>query len=289
MLHRTWSDKMTDIINIILLVVIAALMFVPFLYIFTVSFSSLPDVLKSTIPLWPRHWVWDNYQFVLASKPFIRSLFLTSFVTVFGTIADLIITSAMAYGLSRSFYGQRTILVMVLFTFLFGAGMIPTYLVVRATGLINSIWSLIIPGLIGPWNLIIMRQFFKNIPNELHEAALIDGANELGIFWRIVLPLSKPALATFSLFYAVGHWNAYFSALLYLNDSTKWPIQIVLRQIVMINDSTALTQGLMEQPLPPAETVQMATIFLATVPILIVYPFLQKHFAKGVMIGSVKG
>lgn len=289
MLHRTWGDKAVDAVNIVLLAVIAVLMIVPFLYIFSVSFSRLEDVLSSDLLLWPKRWTAEAYTYILGSKSFIRSLLVTGGVTVVGTLANLLFTSTMAYGLSRYFYGRSVVMFMVLFTFLFSAGIIPTYLVVRGTGLINSLWSLIIPGLIGPWNLIVMRQFFKSIPNELNEAALIDGANDIGIYWRIVMPLSKPALATFGLFYAVGHWNAYFNGLLYLNDPSKWPIQVVLRQIVMVNDQMTLTAEQAMQAVPPPETVQMGAIFLATVPILIVYPFLQKHFAKGVLIGSVKG
>jgi putative aldouronate transport system permease protein len=170
--------------------------------------------------------------------------------------------------------------------------MIPTYLVVKETGLINSLWALIIPGAISSFNLIVIRQFFLSIPNELNEAALIDGANELRTFFSIILPLSKPSLAAFSLFYAVGHWNTYFAGILYLSDPAKWPIQVILRQIVIVNEPTAAlgqeVMLLMEEP-PPPITIQMAAILLATLPILVVYPFLQKHFAKGVMLGSVKG
>jgi putative aldouronate transport system permease protein len=195
----------------------------------------------------------------------------------------------MAYALSRSFRGQKTVLFLVLLSFLFSAGMIPTYLIVKATGLLDTVWAVIIPALISPWNLIVIREFFKSIPHELHEAALMDGANDLRIFWSVILPLSKPALATFALFYAVAHWNAYFSAIIYLNNSSLWPVQVVLRQIVVVNDSSTLMGGQMAESPPPAETIQMAAIWIATLPILVVYPFLQKHFAKGVMLGSVKG
>jgi putative aldouronate transport system permease protein len=173
---------------------------------------------------------------------------------------------------------------------LFSAGMIPTYMIVKATGLLNTWWALIIPVAISPFNLIIMRQFFMGIPEELKEAAIIDGANDIQIFTKVILPLSKPALAAFGLFYAVGHWNSYFTGVLYLNDPAKWPIQVILRQIVIVNEpNAALGAHEMMESLPPPETVQMAAILLATIPILIVYPFLQKHFAKGVMLGSVKG
>ncbi|MFD0868529.1 Inner membrane ABC transporter permease protein ycjP [Chlamydia abortus] len=291
MLHRSWSDRLIDGINIVLLGIIGLVMLLPFLYIFSVSFSSMKEYISSDLLLWPKEWVLDAYQYIFGSSSFIRSLGVTVFVTVTGTAFNLLFTSAMAYGLTRRLVGQSFILFLVLFTILFSAGMIPSYLIVKETGLLDSLWALIIPAAIAPFNLIVMRQFFLNIPEELNEAAFIDGANELQTFARLILPLSKPALATFCLFYAVGHWNNYFAGILYLNDPTKWPIQVVLRQIVVLNDpvnSLGAVEMLMENP-PPPETIQMAAILVATVPILIVYPFLQKHFAKGVMIGSIKG
>jgi putative aldouronate transport system permease protein len=221
----------------------------------------------------------------------LRSLWVTALITVIGTFVNLAFTSSFAYTLSRPVFGQRPVTFLVLFTMLFNAGMIPTYLVVKDTGLMNTIWAMILPVAIAPFNLIVMRQFFQSIPSELHEAATIDGANDLQSFWKIILPLSKPSLAAFGLFYAVMHWNNYFSAILYMNDQKWWPIQTILRQIVVVNEaqnSLANGQILLENA-PPAETIQMAAIIVATVPILIVYPFLQKHFAKGVMLGSVKG
>ncbi|MFD0959105.1 carbohydrate ABC transporter permease [Paenibacillus chungangensis] len=289
MLHRTWLDRVTDWINIAVLLFISIAMIIPFLYIFSVSFSSMEEYLSSDFILWPKVWVTGAYEYILANDKFIKSVFVTILITTVGTLLNLAFTSTMAYGLSKKFYGQRLFLFMVLFTFLFSAGIIPTYLVVKETGLLNTIWALIIPVLISPWNLIVFSQFFKSIPEELNEAALIDGAGELRVFWSIILPLSKPALATFGLFYAVTHWNSYFTGILYISNPNLWPIQLLLRQIVVINDTSSLiTEQVLTDP-PPAETIQMAAILLATLPILIVYPFLQKHFAKGVMIGSVKG
>lgn len=292
MSKHTLADRIVNGANILLLAAIAIIMVFPFLHIFAVSFSSLRDVLEKEFILWPTYWSMDAYRAIFASDQFINSILITVYITVLGTVVNLILTSTMAYGLTRGILGQRVILLLVIFTILFNAGMIPVYLVVKATGLMNSIWALIIPSAISSFNLIVMRQFFLSIPKELNEAGLIDGANELRIFWSIVLPLSKPALAAFSLFYAVGHWNKYFEGILYLNDPAKWPIQVVLRQIVIMNEATS-TLGAdvmlqMENP-PPPVTIQMAAILVATLPILVVYPFLQKHFAKGVMLGSVKG
>src|SRR5690606_36613274 len=262
------------------------------LHIFSVSFSSLKDVLERDLIIWPREWVNDAYETILASKNFTRSLGVSVYIAIVGILVNLFFTATMAYGLTRNVLGQRVILIMVVFTIMFSADMIPTYPVVKETGLINSLWALIIPGAVSSCNLIIIRQFFLSIPNELNEAALIDGANELRTFISIILPLSKPSLAAFGLFYAVGHWNTYFAGILYLNDPAKWPIQVILRQIVIVNEPTAAlgqeVMLMMENP-PPPVTIQMSAILLATLPILIVYPFLQKHFAKGVMLGSVKG
>jgi len=288
----TWTDRLFEWGNAIFLALLAVSMLFPFLYIFSVSFTTFDEFLKSDLLLWPKKWVPDAYLYIFHSGAFLRSLLMTVYLTVVGTAVNLFFTATMAYGLSRSIYGGRTITFMVLFTMLFSAGMIPTYLMVQATGLLNSIWALILPVAIGPFNLIVIRQFFQNIPNELYEAAVMDGANDLTIFGRMILPLSKPVLAAFCLFYAVGHWNTYFSGILYLNDPKQWPIQVILRQIVVLSDpknALGAAEQVMLDVQPPPETIQMAAILVATLPILIVYPFLQKHFAKGVLIGSIKG
>lgn len=290
MKYKSLSDRLFDSLNYLFLLLLAISMLLPFLYIFSVSFTTFDEFLKSEILLWPKVWVTDAYTYILNSKPFVRAMGMTVYLTGVGTIVNLLFTASMAYALSRRIYGQRLMMFMVLFTMLFSAGMIPTYLMVKATGLLDSIWALILPAAIGPFSLIVVRQFFLNIPSELNEAAVMDGANEFRIFWQIVLPLSKPVLAAFGLFYAVGHWNTYFGGILYLNDPRQWPIQVILRQIVIQSDANALgtAQMMLDNP-PPPETIQMAAILVATLPILIVYPFLQKHFAKGVMVGSIKG
>jgi len=287
---RSPGEKVGDTLNYIILALIAAAMILPFFYIAVISFSTLADFLRNDIILWPSTFVTSAYEYILNSRSFTRSLQVTVFITVAGTLVNLAFTATMAYALTRRVFGQRFILMLVIFSMLFGPGLIPTYMVVKYLGLIDSLWALIIPVAISPFNLIVMRQFFLSIPDDITEAALLDGANELQIFWKIILPLSKPAMAAFGLFYAVGHWNSYFSAILYLNDPAKWPIQVVLRQIVVLNQPTNAL-GSPEQLLenrPPPETVQMAAIIVATVPILLIYPFLQKHFAKGVMLGAVK-
>ncbi|KPV58020.1 ABC transporter permease [Paenibacillus sp. A3] len=291
--NRTWQEKAFGAVNGALLVIIALLMLFPFYYMTIVSFTSYTEYVKTELLLVPTSFVLDAYAYIFQSDSFVRSLGVTVFVTVVGTIVNLLLTSMMAYALSRNILGKRVFLFLVLFTFVFGAGIIPTYMIVSATGLINSYWALILPVAINSYNLIVMRQFFLNIPHELTESALIDGANDLQIYARIILPLSKPALAAFGLFSAVAHWNTYFSALLYLNDPAKWTVQVMLRQIVILSQAgNILSEGVQAArglQVPPAETIGMAAILVSTIPILVLYPFLQKHFAKGVMLGSVKG
>lgn len=287
--HRTFSGAIFDAANVLILVVVAALMLFPFFYVFVVSFASFLQFLKSNLVLWPNPWSLIAYRYIFSSHIFISSIYISVYITVLGSLINLAFTTLMAYALTRSFLGQRVILIMVIITLFFSGGLIPTYLVVKATHLINTLWALMIPGAISSFNLIVMRQFFQSLPTELTESARMDGANDLRIFWSIILPLSKPALAAFGLFYAVGHWNSYFDGILYLNNSALWPIQVRLREIVLLQSPNALqvTAQAFGNPVPP-ETVQMAAIIVATLPILVVYPFLQKHFTKGVLVGSIK-
>lgn len=293
-LRKSPLERFGETVNIILLLLIAAAMLFPFLYIFSVSFTSYQEYIQSPVLFWPKKWVLESYTYILHSSQFLRSMWVSIYVTIIGTIFSLIMTSTMSYALSRKIYGHRVYMFIVLFTFLFGAGIIPTYLVVRATGLIDTFWSLIIPVAINPFYLIVMRQFYYSIPMELTESALIDGANDMQTFTKIIIPLTKPAFAAFGLFYAVYYWNIYFSALIYLNNPKEWTVQVILRLLVILNQSSTLTSSAASQVArgahpPPPETIGMAAILVATVPILLVYPFLQKHFVKGVMLGSVKG
>lgn len=223
----------------------------------------------------------------------MNATFVSGFLATVGTACSLIVTAALAYTLSRKrMLARRLIMLLVLFTTLFNPGLIPPYLLVRDLHLINSLWSLIIPVLTSGWYILLMKGFFDSIPDSLEEAALIDGCNDIGVWFKIILPLSLPAMAAFGLFYAVGYWNTFFSAVLYMSDASKWPLQVLL-QNMLIDSSTAAggaaAQEMMNEQTIPPETLKMAAVVIATVPILLVYPFLQKHFAKGVMVGSVKG
>jgi putative aldouronate transport system permease protein len=277
--------------KVIFLLLVAVVMLFPFVYIVAVSFSSARDVLSGGLILFPRHPTLEAYQSVLRGGVVTRGLMVSIGLVAFGTALKMIFSVALAYGLSKSGVpGAKFVLFLVLGSLLFSPGLIPSYLLVKDLAMIDTYRSLILPGLIYAWNLIILRNFFMNIPLELIESARLDGANDGQVLWRIVLPLSKPVLAVIALFYGVDIWNAFFNAILYINDASKWPIQLVLRQYVLQGSALASAVTLdPNQPPPPAQTIQMAVVVLATVPIVLVYPFLQKYFTKGVLTGAIKG
>lgn len=277
--------------KVLILAFIVIVMLFPIVYVVSMSFSSAEDAVRGGLVLWPKNPTLDAYRAILRGGVVTRALQISFMLTLFGTAAQMFFTTTMAYGLSRtSVIGSKAVLYVVLGAMIFSPGMIPSYLLVKNLGMLNSYYALIVPGLISAWNLIIVRNFFMNLPQELLDAARTDGANDFQIFTQIVLPLSKAVLAVIALFYGVVIWNNWFNALLYLNDSTKWPVQLVLRQYVL--QGTALTSADMIQPgqaPPPAQTIKMAIVVIATVPILCVYPFLQRYFTKGVLTGSIKG
>ena len=288
--RRSVGDIIANVVIYILLTLIAVIIVIPFIYVIAASFATEAEIQTRPIFFIPDSPTLDAYARIfdmndMGTRVF-HSLLISVCVTAIGTFINLFFTTTMAYGLSRSnLIGKKPLLNMVLFTMVFGGGMIPLFLVVKGLGMYDTYAALILPGAISAYNMIIVRNFFMELPRELEEAASIDGCSDIGIFIKIALPLSLPCLATFGLFYAVGHWNNYFGALLYLEDSTKFPFQLVLRNIVM---QTAETQT-DPNALIPEDTLKMAVIVIGTVPILIVYPFLQKHFAAGVMVGAVKG
>lgn len=288
--RRSVGDIIANVVIYILLTLISVIMVIPFIYVIAASFATEAEIQTRPIFFIPDSPTLDAYARIfdmndMGTRVF-HSLLISVCVTAIGTFINLFFTTTMAYGLSRTnLIGKKPLLNMVLFTMVFGGGMIPLFLVVKGLGMYDTYAALILPGAISAYNMIIVRNFFMELPRELEEAASIDGCSDIGIFIKIALPLSLPCLATFGLFYAVGHWNNYFGALLYLEDSTKFPFQLVLRNIVM---QTAETQT-DPNALIPEDTLKMAVIVIGTVPILIVYPFLQKHFAAGVMVGAVKG
>ncbi|MBW7454052.1 carbohydrate ABC transporter permease [Paenibacillus sepulcri] len=292
MIRSSLGSRFFDLVNAGVLIVFALIAIIPFLFVLSGSFTASEELLNRGVVLFPTKLSLEGYRYIFSAETILRSLGVTVFITVAGTFINLFFTTLTAYPLARNeFMGRGPIMLLILFTMLFSGGMIPTFLVVKSFGMLDSFWSLLIPSAISAFNLIILRNFFQQLPDGLEESAKIDGCNDFQILFRIVLPLSLPAMATFALFYAVGHWNTFFNAILYINDNAKWPIQVWLRQIVILSQGGVGDSQNMgsDYVAPPGEVIKMAVIVVSTVPILLVYPFLQKHFAKGVLLGSVKG
>ncbi|MER8087733.1 carbohydrate ABC transporter permease [Streptomyces sp. NPDC056178] len=281
--------RIGQIAKAVAVVVVVLAVAYPLVGVIGTSFASQTDIIKSSgLVLWPDHPTLDAYRTIFTGGVVTRALIVSVGITVLGTLASLLVTVGMAYGLSRrDVTGSRFILMTALFTMLFNAGIIPNFLLVKGLGLYDTYAALVMPTLVSAFNLVVLRSFFMNLPEELYDAAKVDGAGDFRILVRIVLPLSKAVLAVISLFYAVTYWNAFFNALLYLNDSDKWPLPMVLRTYVLQGQSlNAASAG---EVLAPQQAVQMAVLVIAVVPILCVYPFLQRYFTKGVLTGAVKG
>ena len=278
-------------INVFALFLVALSTLYPFVYMISVSLSKAEFVIRNEVSLWPKGLNFEVYKYVLKDSRIWMGYKNTLIYVSLGTTLSLIVTAMGAYALSRrTLVFKKFFIMMIIFTMLFSGGMIPTFLVVRDLGFMNTIWAMIIPGLVSTWNLIIMRTFFQGIPNELIESGKIDGLNDLGIFARIILPLSKSVLATIGLFYAVAIWNNFFSALLYLRVESLFPLQVFLRNIVLVGEfQDGNLVGGADGEMIVDEPLKFATILVSTLPIIMVYPFIQKYFVQGVLIGSVKG
>lgn len=272
------------------LFIISALILFPCLVVLSTSLAPQDEVIdKGGWVIWPDHLTLQAYRDILAGGVVTRATTVSAGITLVGTALSLLCTITLAYALSRpNVLAGRPVLLMVLFTFLFTPGMIPTYLVVQSLGLLDSYSALILPVLVNAFNLVVLRGFFQGIPQDLFEAARIDGASEMRVLRSIVMPLSKAAIAVVGLFYAVSYWNSFFTAVLYLNDSAKWPIQVVLRQYVIEGSPLAGSIETQEARLSAANSIQMAVVVLAMLPIVCVYPFIQRHFVRGVLTGAIK-
>lgn len=286
------SHPLFAIARTLILTVCCAAVVIPFVAVVSTSLSSQSAITASGgFVLFPTDISFAAYRAVLSGGVVTKALGVSVGITAIGTALSLAATIGLAYSLSRpGSLGHKPMLLLTLFTLLFSPGMIPMYLLVKELGLIDSYASLILPVLINAFNVIVMRSFFLEIPAELLDSAKIDGAGEFRILRRIVMPLSKAVIAVIGLFYAVSYWNSFFSALLYMNSTEKWPIQLVLRTFI-VNETPIGSEDLSgtSTALPPQLAIQMAILVLSIIPILIVYPFLQKHFAKGLMVGAVKG
>ena len=280
--------------NYLVLTLLLIVILYPLIYVLSASFSSGQAVSSGRVWLWPVEPTLAGYEAILRNRMVLVGFYNSLFYTVVGTAINVVMTILAAYPLSRpELPGRRVIAFIFFFTLLFSGGLIPTYLVVRDLGMLSTRWALILPTALSIWNMLIARTFFENsIPKELREAAQLDGCDDFNFLWRVVLPLSGPILAVLALFYGVGHWNSYFNALIYLYDKNLWPLQLVLRDILVQNqvdpNMAANIQG-MAAKAQLRELLKYSLIVVATVPLLVVYPFVQRHFVKGVMLGSIKG
>lgn len=284
---KTKGDIAFEILVFLIITLVGLVCLVPILFVISYSLTPMAEMLRNGgFVLIPRHITLNAYSVMLKDPSLMGALKISAIITVGGTVMNLITTLMLAYPLSRDYLpGRKGIIQLIVFTMIFSAGTIPTYLIVKATGVINTLWALILPSLVTVHNFIIMKAFFEGLPNDLFESARIDGAGEFRILFRIVMPLSLPIVATISLYYAVAHWNTYTAAILYIYDTDKMPLQVILRR--MINSATTGDLNV-DDEIPP-ETLRMAAVCIATAPIVIIYPFIQKYFVKGTLAGAVKG
>ncbi|CAH1057183.1 MULTISPECIES: carbohydrate ABC transporter permease [Paenibacillus] len=294
-LHKQSSSrKLFIVFNTLLLTFITILGIIPFVHLLSISLSSNTAAMAGEVKLWPVGFSWDAYVYLGEKVEFFRSLGVSVKRVVLGSVVNLFLVFITAFPLSKSNdqFKFRTVYVWIFaITMFFGGGLIPTYIVVKNTGLIDSIWALILPGALNVWNMVLMLNFFRSIPRELDEAATIDGAGHWRVLWQIYLPISLPSIATIGLFTIVGHWNAWFDGILYLNSPEHYPLQTYLSTLIMsINaqmSSMSIEQLKVMENLSE-KTIRTAQIFMGALPIMVVYPFLQRYFVKGMTVGSVK-
>lgn len=286
---KTLGSRIFTWTNTTLLLIIALVTVLPFIHVVAASFTTSAELAQKKFVLFPTVFSLSAYKYIFSTNTIFKALFVSIGVTAIGTVWSMFLSTLTAYGLSRrDLVGRKQIMFFIIFTMLFNGGMIPTFLIVKNTGLLDSLSALIIPVSINVFNMIILKSFFQGLPDGLVESAKIDGCSDFGVLFRIVIPCSMPAIATISLFYAVTYWNTYMHAILYINDAAKWPIQVLLRQIVVLASGLNYDSSSYTDIPPPEITVKMAVIVVATLPVLMLYPFLQKHFTKGALLGSLK-
>lgn len=268
----------------------SATIIVAFLHLLAISFSPSHVATKGGLHLWPEEFTLKNYEEVFKNRYIWTGYGNTIFLTVVGTVTQLSFTAMGAYVLSKRYFPHRTFWTFyIVFTMFFSGGLIPSYLLNKQLGLMDNMLVLILPGLVSAYNLVIMRNFFQGLPEEVEESAMLDGAGRFQIFYSIVIPMSKPILATVGLWLAVGHWNSWYNVLLYITDEQKFTLQIVLRRILLTGSKEMMEFSSVGQEMISSEGLKAASIYVATIPILLVYPFLQKYFVKGINMGSLKG
>ncbi|OCT15471.1 sugar ABC transporter permease [Paenibacillus pectinilyticus] len=292
MLNRaTTSQKSFDVLNMLFMVILMVITIYPLVYVAFASLSDASRLMAHQGVLWrPLGFSLDAYTNLFRNPMILKGYGNTLFVVVVGLFFNLLLTSLGAYALSRkSLQYRKPLMLFIIFTMFFSGGLIPLYLTIKGVGLVNSLWALILPQAVNTFNLILMKTAFEAIPDALEESAKIDGANDFVVLFRIVLPLSMPVIAVMLLYYGVSHWNSWFNAMIFLQERSLYPLQLVLREILLQGEANANTGASDGDAAMLAVTLKYATIIVATVPILFVYPFLQKYFVKGALIGAIKG
>ncbi len=300
LIKDTPLDKLFMKFNYVFLLLALVIVLYPLIYIVSASISDPNAVNSGQMFLFPKGLTFEGYKTILNNDSIWRGYINTIFYTILGTSINLAVTLPCAYALSRSdFYGHKFITTFMLVTMFVGGGLIPSYLLIKNLHMLNTVWALVLPGAASIYNIVVTRTFFQStIPREMEEAAIIDGCNDFMLFFKIILPLSTPIIAVMALFYGVGHWNSFFSALIYLSDKTMYPLQMVLREILVLQDMSSnsingnMTQDMAAMLFSKQQLVQVikyGVMIVSTLPVIIIYPFLQKYFVKGMMVGSLKG
>ncbi|MBP1044152.1 carbohydrate ABC transporter permease [Vagococcus sp. BWB3-3] len=294
--NRSREDKLFDVVNTILITVIVLLIFYPILFVVAASLSDPTKIFDSPILLWPKGFTFNGYRKVFENRDIWIGFKNAVIYTGLGTMINVLMTTLAAYPLSRrDFKGRNIITFLFTFTMFFSGGLIPTYLVNQKLGIINTIWVMILPGAVGVYNMIIMRTYFQqNIPRELEESAFIDGCTDMQLLWKVVLPLSTPIIAVMMMFYGVGRWNGYFDAMIYLSDRELFPLQLILREILIQNQmGDAANQQIMSSSQAEVsmikQTIKYSVVVISSIPVLLFYPIVAKYFEKGIMVGAIKG
>ncbi|MFD0714761.1 carbohydrate ABC transporter permease [Paenibacillus sp. GCM10027626] len=291
------EDKLLHVLIYTILIIMGFAMLYPYWNSLVISFNIGKDTMKGGLTFWPREFTLENYRIVFQDHRLVNAFFITVLRTVTGTVLSILFTALFGYGMSiKGLLGKKYYMIYCIITLYFSGGLIPYFLLIRELGMMNTFWVFIVPGIISVWNMIIFRTFFMGIPAGLEESAKMDGCNNLGVFFRIILPISGPVIATLSLFTAVGHWNDWFSASIFISKPDLLPIQTVLQQIMnsnIVSDQLMQVNSAAQEQMAKkigvtTKSLTMATMIVATIPIILVYPFLQKYFVKGVLVGSLK-
>lgn len=295
MLRQTTGEKIFSVFNYIFLTLVAFICLVPLINVLAVSFSNSAPAAAGFVKLWPIDFTLSSYKYALGKREFLQSFGISIQRVILGYIVNMVMTITLAYPLSKekdTFRARNIYAWFFIVTMMFNGGLIPTFMIVKNVGLLNTIWALVLPGAVPVFNVILLMNFFRGLPKEIEEAAYIDGANHWISLFKIYLPLSLPSLATISLFVLVGHWNGWFDGMIYMNSPKNWPLQTYLRTILInpdVSNHQTSSEELAQMKEISERTFKSAQVFLAAAPILAVYPFLQKYFMKGLVMGSVKG